>query len=238
MKFQRNCSEDFSKDFLLLQINDALFPIGSYTHSFGLESYVQKGWVKDKETALSYLKANLGTQFLHNELLSLKLTYEYASKGGRDGLKKILELEENLCISTSPIELRNANQKLGTRFLKTIKIMPLALNKFFQEYFATTVTPTHSSAYGVFCASMKLKLDPSLKHYLYAQSSNTVTNCVKTIPLSQSDGQKILLELQGTFEILLKKLKKLDINYLCASSIHNDIKAMQHQTLYSRLYMS
>lgn len=27
--------------FLLLELNDALFPIGAYAHSYGLETYVQ-----------------------------------------------------------------------------------------------------------------------------------------------------------------------------------------------------
>ena len=37
--------------FLLLQINDSLFPIGGYSHSYGLETYIQKGIVQDLETA-------------------------------------------------------------------------------------------------------------------------------------------------------------------------------------------
>ena len=28
--------------FILFQINDALFPIGAYSHSYGLETYIQK----------------------------------------------------------------------------------------------------------------------------------------------------------------------------------------------------
>ena len=28
--------------FFLLQVNDALFPIGGYSHSYGLETYIQK----------------------------------------------------------------------------------------------------------------------------------------------------------------------------------------------------
>ncbi|WP_253248313.1 urease accessory protein UreF [Helicobacter sp. 12S02634-8] len=224
-----------NKDFLLLQINDALFPIGSYTHSFGLESYIQMRRVYHQASALEYLRANLQTQFLYTELLSLKLAYSYAKE---QDLQKILELEELVCIASSPMELRLANQKLGNRFLKTIKLLSLAPKEMFHQYLQSTLVPTHATAYGVFCACMELDLNASIQHYLYAQSSNMVTNCVKTIPLSQNDGQKILLALQDTFETILQKLSTLTLEHLCASSIHNDIKAMQHESLYSRLYMS
>lgn len=33
------------KQFYLLQVNDALFPIGGYSHSQGLETYIQRGIV-------------------------------------------------------------------------------------------------------------------------------------------------------------------------------------------------
>lgn len=48
-------SMELSSALLLLQINDALFPIGSYTQSYGLETYVQRGIVHDPESTLSYL---------------------------------------------------------------------------------------------------------------------------------------------------------------------------------------
>ena len=37
--------------FFLLQVNDALFPIGGYSHSYGLETYIQKGIVHDEDSA-------------------------------------------------------------------------------------------------------------------------------------------------------------------------------------------
>ena len=39
------------KQFYLLQVNDALFPIGGYSHSQELETYIQRGIVRDADTA-------------------------------------------------------------------------------------------------------------------------------------------------------------------------------------------
>lgn len=39
------------KQFYLLQVNDALFPIGGYSHSQGLETYIQRGIVHNVDTA-------------------------------------------------------------------------------------------------------------------------------------------------------------------------------------------
>ncbi len=229
-------SHKIDKEFLILQVNDAVFPIGSYTHSFGLETYIQQRLVKDSASALEYLKANLSSQFLYTEMLGLKLAYESALK---NDLKKILEIEEIILLSTSPMELRLANQKLGNRFIKTLQAMSeLDMGEFFRAYSQKTASPTHATSYGVFCASLGIELRAGLRHYLYAQTSNMVINCVKTVPLPQNDGQKILLALQEHFNYLLDEVLELDEDYLCVASIQNDIKAMQHESLYSRLYMS
>ena len=45
--------------FMLFQINDSLFPIGAYSHSYGLETYIQKKLVTNVDTAFEYLKCNL-----------------------------------------------------------------------------------------------------------------------------------------------------------------------------------
>ena len=220
-------------DFLLLQVNDSLFPIGGYTHSFGLESYIQMGEVRDRESAYNYVVANLNSQILYNDLLMIKLIFDY-----RADLQKVLELEGLANASASPMELREGVQKLGNRFIKTISVMGLSENEGFTSYLKASKNPTHASAYGVFCLSYGLDYKMALRHYLYAQSSSIVTNCVKTIPLSQNDGQVILSCLHKEFEAILSRLETLGMEHFCASSVHNDIKAMQHETLYSRLYMS
>ena len=65
-----------------------------------------------------------------------------------------------------------------------------------------------------------------------------VTNCVKAIPLSQTDGQRLLFKCQELFPGLLEEVKSLTEEELCLSAPGMDIRCMQHEALYSRLYMS
>ena len=51
--------EDLASRLLLLQVNDALFPIGAYSHSYGLETYIQEGRVRDAKTAGEYISRKL-----------------------------------------------------------------------------------------------------------------------------------------------------------------------------------
>ena len=51
--------------FILLQVNDALFPIGGYSHSYGLETYIQKNIVNSGETALAFMKSSIKNSFLY-----------------------------------------------------------------------------------------------------------------------------------------------------------------------------
>lgn len=219
-------------DFLLLQINDTLFPIGNYTHSFGLESYIQLKRISTKQEAKDYLKAYLNTQILYTDLLAIKLIYN------TDSLQEILLLEETINAANSASELRNAMQKLGKRFIKTINAMKLEKQELFQTYTQTSSLHLYVVAFGVFAKAYSLHYQHCIRQYLYAQASHTLTNCVKLIPLAQSCGQEILASLHNELNLILEKLEKLERKDFCSVAIHHEIKAMQHEHLYSRLYMS
>ena len=222
-------------DFLLLQVNDALFPIGGYSHSYGLETYIQKDIIKNEKDAALYIEEKLTNSIFYTELLSVKLAYEYCIKKDFDSLEK---LETKLKAAKTPLEIRLAAQKLGSRFVKTVSEWEISANDTFKTYLKRLSQPSHSVAYGVFCAAAALDKTDVLKTYLYAQTSSMVTNCVKTIPLSQTQGQKILYECHKLFDELLEKLEKTTEDMLCLSCPGFDIRCMQHERLYSRLYMS
>ena len=72
---------DMEARFLLLQINDSLFPIGGYSHSYGLETYIQKGLVSDGSTARLYIENRLRCSLLYTDLLAVRLAYEGGGPG-------------------------------------------------------------------------------------------------------------------------------------------------------------
>ena len=80
--------------FFLLQVNDALFPIGGYSHSYGLETYIQKGIVHDEDSAEEFIHKRLEYNFLYNEFLAVRLGWEYAVRGDLTAISRLEEIME------------------------------------------------------------------------------------------------------------------------------------------------
>ncbi|GMO60822.1 MAG: urease accessory protein UreF [Termitinemataceae bacterium] len=229
--------------FLLLQMNDALFPIGAFAHSYGLETYIQNGLVYDVPSADQYLRSNLTQSFLYGDLLCAALAWDRCAAGDLSGL---LELENMVWASKAPAEIRDAAQKLGSRFIKTVSALLPALFPgalpFLADYADTLakqgVSPSHAGAYGVCCGVSGIPKAESLRAFLYAQASAMVTCCVKTIPISQTAGQGILTGLFDCMVGILDALESLEAEDLYRTCAGFDLRCMEHEILYSRLFMS
>lgn len=211
--------------FELLQLNDATFPIGSYAFSWGLETFVQQGIIFDSESAEKYIKDELEQSFLFNELLAARLSYE-----NFDDEKKIAEIDEIFGAGKSAFEIREGSKKIAARFEKTTSAFSAdeKSGNYAPKYFPV--------AYGFYCAVKQIPKDETLSAFLYSQMSARVTTAVKLVPLSQTEGQKILFTLLHKFPEMLEKCKTLGEDDLCKNAPGIDIRAMQHEFLYSRLY--
>jgi len=234
----------------LLQLSDPALPIGGYAHSGGLETYVQEGVVSNRATADTFVRQMLRKNLCYTDAALAALSYKATRVGEMD---KLLESDE-LCEAVKfPKEIRQASQKLGLRLLKIFlgsgiaagmesRSEGAAMDIVARRYYAAVQakdTPGHYSiAFGVCAAMLGIGLREALTGLYYNAAAGMVTNCVKLIPLGQQDGQELLFSLQALIGELVEGSMEPDresIGFCCPGF---DIRGMQHEQLYSRLYMS
>jgi urease accessory protein len=224
--------------FCLLQLSDPLLPIGSFTQSFGLETYVQKGIVHDAASARRYLESYLRNSFLHNDLLAVKLAWEYAGRANLDGIGG---LEAIIGASKTPREIRAASAKLGARLLRIVEPV-LKEHAFFKAYLQKVKSGQcaghYSVVYGLAARLMEADKTLALSAACYNTAAQIVNNCAKLVPISQQAGQEILFGAHTVFRQVVEQAEALDESSLGISFAGFDLRSMQHERLYTRLYIS
>ncbi|MFI3278811.1 MAG: urease accessory UreF family protein, partial [Rikenellaceae bacterium] len=92
--------------------------------------------------------------------------------------------------------------------------------------------------YGAIAAIMELSLYDTLLSFYYNSMVCMVTNAVKLIPLGQLSGQDIIFEVEEELPSITDDTVALDPQMRGICAVGFDIASMQHERLYSRLYMS
>jgi urease accessory protein len=221
----------------LLQLSDPTLPIGGYAHSAGLETFVQQGNVNNLGTAKSFVTEMLSGNLRYTDAAFVSLAFDAAQKKDK---AKILVLDAECSAVKLPIEMRQASQKLGIRLIKIFQ--PVCKNELVDQYRTAIqlqkATGHYCIAFGLFAAALGIDKKDALSGFYYNAAAGFVTNCVKLIPLGQQDGQELLYSLQPLLEQLVDDtlLPDKDLIGLCCAGF--DISSMQHEQLYSRLYMS
>ena len=229
------------QDYFLMQVNDAVFPIGAYAHSYGLETYVARGIVHDTATAREWIDAYMRESFLYNDMMASRAAYRAAAQGDT---ACAIDIEKAMRAMRTARETREACYKLGQRLVKNVLSMMDDVPELFSAYVeaARPIGYSQPVIYGVICAAYGIGLERAMRFYAYAKLSSLVTTCVKLIPLSQRDGQIILRRELATWESIVSEAAMAsddgDDMTFGFSTPGLDIRSMQHETLYSRLYMS
>ena len=63
----------------VIQICDSNFPVGSFNHSYGMETYLRLKKIYDTTTFREWLNVYLNEQFIFSDCLAIKLLYEYVN---------------------------------------------------------------------------------------------------------------------------------------------------------------
>lgn len=214
----------------LLQICDSNFPIGSFSHSFGLETYINEKKVFDKKSFECWLQGYM-YQLLFNDILSIKLLYMYKEDTLLEFAHKLSNL---LHVSTLAKEAKEANILIASRMLKNLN--DLYGIKLLKEYEKKIDIPQSSVVYGLFCICEKIKMKPSIQSYAFSGINTITQNAIRAIPLSQKDGQMILKNCD--IEKMYESVLALELEDLGASLVGLEIAQMKHESLEFRLFMS
>ena len=214
----------------LLQLSDPALPIGGYAHSGGLETYVQEGLVHDPASARAYVEEMLRASLFYTDaaLVSLAHAAEHTDPANTAQTAETLQDLDALCEAAKiPREIREASRKLGARLLK-----------IFRGVVGAPQITHYPVVFGYCAARLKIAKSEALTGFYYNAAAGIVTNCVKLIPIGQQEGQQILLSLQPLIHELTIKSQNPDKDLIGRCCTALDIRCMQHEQLYSRLYMS
>lgn len=223
--------------FHLLHLTDPTLPIGGYSHSAGLETYVQNGRVNNPETARTFITEMLSRNVRYTDAAFVSLAYDAANQ---NDLKTLVSLDQECNAVKLPMEMRQASLKLGMRLLKIFQ--PMLQIEFADQYRKMILEKSANGHYcivfGMMASLLNISKEDALHGFFYNAAVGFVTNSVKLIPLSQQSGQEILFSLQPLIKDLAEKNMEPDKDLIGLCCTGFDIRCMQHEQLYSRLYMS
>ena len=221
----------------LLQLSDPALPIGGFSHSAGLETYVQNGIVHDHITAKEFITEMLTRNIQFTDATFVSLAYDAAQINNAGSIQS---LDEECTAVKLPKELRQASQKMGMRLIKIFQSICFSTEgeKYLRLIQQKEANGHYCIAFGVYAQAMGIPKEDALFGFYYNAAAGFVTNCVKLIPIGQQQGQELLFSLQDIITGVVKNTIVPDRSMIGVCCAGFDIRSMQHEQLYSRLYMS
>lgn len=221
----------------LLHLVDPSLPIGSFNHSNGLETFVQQRKVHSCDSLHEYVLTQLEQNWIYNDGAYLSLAFDAVQA---DDFAALKALDNQLGAGKTAREINEGSYKLGVRLLKIFsryESHPL-LSEFQQAIQQQSVKGYFPIVFAIVAVAMDLLKADTLYAFYYNCAVGVITNGVKLVPLSQMDGQDILFALREPLAGAVQNSLNPDTDWLGAATPANDVRAMQHEQLYSRLYMS
>ena len=205
------------KFMTVMQWMSPAFPIGAFAYSHGLEWAIDKDHVSNGEKLQKWITDLLEYGSLRTDAIFISLTLR-----GHDA-KKMNELSMALC----PAGERLLETKLqGSAFAKVIEDV-------WQQDIGELSLPI---AVALAAKNQSIEQDLILPAYLHAFCSNLISAAIRLIPIGQTEGQRIMLELYTTISDLVQTAYESEIDDLNSACFFSDVSAMEHEYLQPRIF--
>lgn len=226
------CSFSHLQLLHFLQLVSPTLPVGAYSYSEGLESAVEKQWVMDTFSLQQWLAFELEQGAIRMEAAvvwrscgALQAEDWHKLQAGQDWLSAFRETEE----------VRLQSLQMGRslmRLLEETQTLPVGLSSRFPQgcHFAI--------AFAIAANQWQLTPEQTVLGYLYSWLTNLVNAGVRLIPLGQTAGQQILLDLYPALSSVVGEVVTQDLEALWGCNWGSSLASMHHETQYSRLFRS
>ena len=205
------------KFMTVMQWMSPAFPIGAFAYSHGLEWAIDKDHVSNGEKLQKWITDLLEYGSLRTDAIFISLILR-----GHD-VRKMNELSMALC----PAGERLLETKLqGSAFAKVIEDV-------WQQDIGELSLPI---AVALAAKNQSIEQDLILPAYLQAFCSNLISAAIRLIPIGQTEGQRIMLELYTTISDLVQTASESEIDDLNSACFFSDVSAMEHEYLQPRIF--
>ena len=221
----------------LLQLASPSLPIGAYSYSQGLESAIDEGKVMDAASARHWIEAQLVEVVGRFDApLQWRLLCAFAARD----VDAALYWGERWLAARDTAELRAETLQMGYSLRQLLVALLEAQPDADPALLAMLDAAGLSLPAAYACAAAALDVPPpaALLGSLFAWAENQVLVCVKTVPLGQVAGQKMLLSLGATVDAVAGAAQEMADAALSNWAPGFALMSMRHEVQYSRLYRS
>ena len=210
----------------LLTLSSTALPVGAYCYSQGVESAIDQGFIHDEVSSIAYFEEVLEMLLVRFELPVLqRLIQFYANE------EQFLYWANLYRASRESRELLAESQQLAfslNAWIRDVLKLPVTVKKQFGFV----------PVYAQLCGQLQLNIADVLTAYSFSVLENQVLAAVKTIPLGQMSGQRILWQLHKLIPQAVEQALTLQDDELSSSLPQYAMLSMAHETQYSRLFRS
>jgi len=221
----------------LLQFADGLFPSGGFAHSFGLETYVQAGRVRDRHDLERFIAAHLEGSAGPADAAAVAIAVGSAR---RDDLSAWLALDARLDAMKTVPEFRAASRQMGRQALRIAA--GLGADPFLAGLARAAdddrTAAHHATVFGAAVGRGGAEPERAAAAYLYSTAALLVGAGLRLIALGQLDGQRVLAALRGRIERLAAAASTATADGLWSFNPALEIAGIRHAALEMRLFRS
>ncbi len=227
-----------STDTALLQLMwlaSPALPVGGFSYSEGLEAAVEARLVHDEQSAGDWLVQQLHASLARADLAVVAAAVEAVRAGNAERLQ---ELDQWVRQTRETSELRQQVEQMGRSLAEWQRSLGADVGVRLRAHHRPTGDCTYPVAFAIAASTTTATPREITLTYAFSWSENLVQAAIKSVPLGQSSGQRILARLAADIPAAVDHALALDDDSRQAFTPMLAILSAQHETQYSRLFRS